>query len=87
MPHTGGTAGVIRYYSGPEAGLVRATRYRSSDGASDPFGGAEVGTGTVLGLGGIFDAYWAVPSAGRTTVGANPRQDCAAQFKRGSRSR
>lgn len=83
MLHTGGTAGLIRYYSGPGENW-----YGNPDtfagGASDPFGsGGGAGTGTVS----VWAEYLTssqLAIAGRTTIGTTPSAGLRSDFKRGS---
>jgi hypothetical protein len=82
MLHTGGTAGVIRYFQGPEPNWYGNTD-TFSDGASDPFGSGGSGAGTVS----LFAQYYTPDElypAGRTTIGTNPSAGLRSDFKRGS---
>jgi hypothetical protein len=83
MLHSGGGAGVIRYYSDtPNNWYGNPDAF--SDGASDPFGpGGGAGNGTVA----VFATYEHFNPAlhpGRRTIGANPSAGLRADFKRGS---
>lgn len=80
--HSSGTAGVIRdFYDGPANWFGNADPY--NDGASDPFGAGNAGSGTLS----VHAQYFA-PSiqadAGRTAIGTKQSSGMSANFKRAS---
>jgi hypothetical protein len=80
--HTGGKAGVIRYYTRPDINNWVGNNDLFDDGASTSFGAIE---GPADGTVSAFVEYDAATEvAGRTTVGTNASGALRAQYKRGS---
>jgi hypothetical protein len=80
--HSAGTAGVIRYYyDGPANWFGNADSY--ADGASNPFGAGNSGSGT-LSVHAVYFAQSLQGDAGRTTVGTLPSNGMSGEFKRAS---
>lgn len=83
LVHSGGTAGVARYYYDGPANWYGGTDV-FTDGAAQNFGPGNTGSGTLS----VYAAYSSTAQlthAGRTTVGAIPSGGLRADYKRGSR--
>lgn len=81
--HSGGAAGVARYFYDPSSNNWYGNADTYADGASSLFGAGSAGSG-VMSVALVYIPSRSLSVAGRTTVGTVPSKGLFADYKRGS---